>query len=105
VRGELRVKGFENRMLRKIFGPKRDAFIGGWTLLHNGALHNLYSSNIIRIIKLEGMRWAGRIACTNEERSTSSVLVIISERKKLLGRPYQRRDNNMNMNFRRIVLG
>jgi hypothetical protein len=87
VREELREKGFENRVLKKIFLPKRDALIGGWNFLHNGELHNLYSSDIIIIIKLRRMRWAWRIACTSEERSTRSVLVIISGRKNPLRRP------------------
>jgi hypothetical protein len=52
---------FENRVLRRIFGPKRDEVTGGWRKLHNEELHILYSSpNIIRQIKSRGMRWAGR---------------------------------------------
>jgi hypothetical protein len=54
---------FENRVLRRIFGPKRDGVTGGWRKLHNEELHNLYSSpSIIRIIKLRRMRWAGHVA-------------------------------------------
>jgi hypothetical protein len=54
---------FENRVLRGIFGPKRDEVIGGWRKLHNEELHNLYCSpSIIRIIKSRRMRWAGHIA-------------------------------------------
>jgi hypothetical protein len=53
---------FENRVLRRIFGPKRDGVIGGWRKLHNEELHNLYSSpRITRIIKLR-MRWAAHVA-------------------------------------------
>jgi hypothetical protein len=51
---------FENRVLRGIFGPKRDEVTGGWRKLHNEELHNLYSSSIIRITKLRRMRWAGQ---------------------------------------------
>jgi hypothetical protein len=51
---------FENSVLRRIFGPKRDEVMGGWTKLHNEELHNLYSSrSIIRIIKPRRMMWAG----------------------------------------------
>jgi hypothetical protein len=52
---------FENRVLRRIFGPMRDEMVGGWRKLHNEELHNLYSSpNIIRMIKLRRMRLAGQ---------------------------------------------
>jgi hypothetical protein len=54
---------FENRVLRKIFGPKRDEMIEGWRKLHNEELYNLYCPpSIIRIIKLRRMRWAGHVA-------------------------------------------
>jgi hypothetical protein len=54
---------FENRVLRRIFGPKRDEVTGGWRKLHNEQLHDLYSSsNIIRMIKSRMMRWAGHVA-------------------------------------------
>jgi hypothetical protein len=53
---------FENRVLRRIFGPKRDVVIGGWRKLHNEELHNLYfSPNIIRMMKSMRMRWAGHV--------------------------------------------
>jgi hypothetical protein len=54
---------FENRVLRRIFGPKRDEVTGGWRKLHNEELHNLYSSpSIIRMIKSRRMRWTGHVA-------------------------------------------
>jgi hypothetical protein len=57
------IKVFENRVLRRIFGPKRDEVTGGWRKLHNEELHNLYSSpSIIRTIKSRRMRWAGHVA-------------------------------------------
>jgi hypothetical protein len=53
----------ENRVLKRLFGPKRDEMIGGWRKLHNEELHNLYSSsNIIRMIKSKRMKWAGHVA-------------------------------------------
>jgi hypothetical protein len=59
VREEHKRRMFENRMLRRIFGPKRDGVTGGWRKLHNEELHNLYSSpSRIRIIKSRRMRWA-----------------------------------------------
>jgi hypothetical protein len=58
-----KLRVFENRVLRRIFGPKRDGVMGRWRKLHNEELHNLYSSpSIIRIIKSRRMRWAGHVA-------------------------------------------
>jgi hypothetical protein len=63
LREEHRLRVFENRMLRRIFGPKRDEVMGEWRKLHNKELHDLYSSpSIIRIIKSRRMRWAGHVA-------------------------------------------
>jgi hypothetical protein len=62
-REEHRLRLFENRVLWRIFGPKRDEVTGDWKKLHNEELHNLYSSpNIIRMIKSRRMRWAGHVA-------------------------------------------
>jgi hypothetical protein len=67
VREEHKLRVFQNRVLMRIFGPKRDRVTGGWRKLHNGALHNLYSfSSIIRIIKSRRMRWAGHVARMGE---------------------------------------
>jgi hypothetical protein len=61
---------FENRMLRRIFGPKMVGVMGGWRKLHNEVRHNLYSSpSIIRIIKSMMMRWAGHVARMGEKRN------------------------------------
>jgi hypothetical protein len=63
VREEHKLRVFENRVLRRMFGPKRDGVMGGWRKLHNEELHNLYSlPSIIRIIKSRRMRWAGYMA-------------------------------------------
>jgi hypothetical protein len=63
LREEHSLRLFENRVLRRIFGPKRDKVMGDWRKLHNEELHNLYSSaNIIRMIKSRMMRWAGHVA-------------------------------------------
>jgi hypothetical protein len=63
-------RAFENRVLRRIFGPKRDGVIGGWRKLHNKELHDLYSSpSIIRIIKSRKIRWAGHVARMGRRRT------------------------------------
>jgi hypothetical protein len=70
VREEHKLKVFENRVLRRIFGPKKDGVTGGWMKLHNVELHNLYSSpSIIRLIKSRRMRWAGPVACMGKMRT------------------------------------
>jgi hypothetical protein len=72
----MRPREYENRVLRRIFGPKRDKIIGGWKKLHNEELHNLYSSpNIIRMIKSRGMRWTGHMARMGEKWNAYRVLV------------------------------
>jgi hypothetical protein len=73
---------FENRVLRRIFGPKRDEVTGEWRKVHNEELHDLYSSpSIIRIIKARRMRWTGHVAQMGEKRNAY----------KLLGKPEGRR--------------
>jgi hypothetical protein len=67
---------FENRVLRRIFGPKRDEVTGEWRRLHNEELCDLYSSpNITRVIKSRRMRWAGHVARMGEERGSYRILV------------------------------
>jgi hypothetical protein len=82
---------FENRVLREIFGPKGDEVTGEWRKLHNGQLHNLYSSpGIIRRIKSRRMRWAGHVARMGEGRNVYRVLVGKPEGKRPLERPKHR---------------
>jgi hypothetical protein len=65
---------FENRVLRRIFGPKRDKVTGGRRKLHNKKLHNLYSpSNIIRMVKSKRMRWTWRVARIGEEECIQDI--------------------------------
>jgi hypothetical protein len=70
------LKVFENRALRRIFGPKREEVAGGWRRLHSEELHNLYTSpHIVRVIKSRIMRWAGHVARTGEMRNAYNTLV------------------------------
>jgi hypothetical protein len=67
---------FENRVLRKIFGPKRDEKIGGWRKLQNEELQNLYCSpSIIRMIKSRRMRWVVHVTCVGEKRNACRILM------------------------------
>jgi hypothetical protein len=67
---------FENRVLRRIFGPKRDEVTGRWRKLHNEELHNLYSSpSIIRMIKSRRIRWPGHVARMGEKNNAYKILV------------------------------
>jgi hypothetical protein len=87
---EQRLRVFENNVLRKIFGPKREED-GLWIKLHNDELHGLCSSpNTVRVIKSWRMRWAGHMACMEEGRGIYRVLVGRPEGKRPLGRPKQR---------------
>jgi hypothetical protein len=73
---EPRLRVFQNRALRSIFWPKRDEVTGEWRKLHNGELRDLYSSpNIVRVIKLRRMGWAGHVARMGEEIGVCRVLV------------------------------
>jgi hypothetical protein len=88
LREEHKLRVFENRVLRRIFGPKRDEVTGERRKLHNEELHDLYSSpSIIRIIKSRRMRWAGHVARRGEKRNAYRLLVGKPERKRPLGRP------------------
>jgi hypothetical protein len=80
---EHRLRVSENRVLRRIFGPKRDEVTGEWRKMHNEELHILYSSpNIIRQIKSRRMRWAGHVVSMGEERNVYRVLNGKARRKE-----------------------
>jgi hypothetical protein len=96
VREEHKRSVFENRVLRRIFGPKRD---GVWRKLHKEELHNLYSPSIIRIIKSRWMRWAGNLARMGEKRNVYRLLVGKPEGKRLLGSPRCRWMDNIKMDL------
>ena len=94
-----RLRLFENRVLRIIFGPKRDEVTGEWRKLHNEELNDLYSPRIIRVIKSRRMRWAEHVARMEERRSVNKVLVMKREGKRPLGRPRRRWKDNMKMDI------
>jgi len=91
LREERKLRVFENKVLRRIFGPRRDEVTEEWMRLHNEELNVLYSSpSIVRVIKSRRMRWAGHVARMGEERGVCRVLVGKSEGKRPLGKSRRR---------------
>jgi hypothetical protein len=91
---------FENNVLRRIFGPRRDEVMWEWRRLHNEELNDLYSSpTIVQVIKSRRMRWVGHVACMGEERGVYRVLVGKPEGKRPLGRPGYRWADNIRMDL------
>ena len=94
---------FENRVVRRIFGPKRDGVTEEWRKLHNVELNDLYCSpNIVRVIKCRRMRWAGHVARVEEGRVVHKVLVGKLEGKRPLGRPRRRWKDNIKMDLEEV---
>jgi hypothetical protein len=105
-REEQRLRVFENRVLRKTFGPKKDEATGEWRRLHNEELNDLYSSpNIIRVINSRRMRRAGHVARMGEERSAYRILIGRPEGRRPLGRPRRRREDNIKIDLQEVGCG
>jgi hypothetical protein len=97
-----RLRVFENRVLRRKFGPKREED-GSWRKVRNDELQSVYSSpNIVRVIKSRRMRWAGHVARIGEGRSVYRVLVGRTEGKRQLGRPRLRWEDDIKMDLRKM---
>jgi hypothetical protein len=106
LREEHGLRVFENMVLRRIFGPKRDEVKGGWRKLHNEELHGLYSSpSISRVIKVRRMRWVGHVVRMGEVRGAYNILVGRPEGRRPLGRPRHRWDDNIKMDLGEIGFG
>ena len=103
LREERRLRVFENRVLRRVFGIKRDVLTGEWRGLHNEELNDLYSlPKIARVVKSRRMRWAGHVARMGEDRGAHRVLVGKSEGKRPLGRPRRRWEDNNKMDLQEV---
>ena len=97
---------FENMVLRKIFGPRREDVTGEWRRLPNEELSDLYSSpNIVRVIKSRRMRWAGHVARMGEEKGVFRVLVGKPKGKRPQGRPRRRWVDNIRMDLQEVDVG
>ena len=106
LREKHRLRVFENRVLRRIFGTMRDGVTGQLRKLHNEELNDLYSSpNIVWMIKSRRMRWAGHVARIAEGRDVHKVLVGKPDGKRPLGRPRRRWEDNIKMELEEVVTG
>jgi hypothetical protein len=106
LKEERRLRVFENRVLRRMFGTKRDEVTGEWRKLHNEKLNGLHSlPNIVRVIKLRRMRWAGHVARKGEGRVVYRVLVWKPEGKDPLRRPRRRWEDNIRMDLQEVGCG
>jgi hypothetical protein len=105
LREEHRLRVFENRVLRGIFGPKRDEVTGEWRRLNNEELNDLYSSpNMIRVTKSRRLRWAGHVARMSRGEEHTGFWWG-GEGKRPLGRPKRRWDDNIKMGFEELRWG
>ena len=103
---------FENRVLRRIFGPKRDEVTGEWRKPHHEKLNDLYPSpNTVWVIKSRRMRWVGHVVCLGERRGIYiyiyiyMILVGKPEGKRPLGRPRHRWEDNIKMDLKEVGCG
>jgi hypothetical protein len=99
LREECRLRVFENRVLRRIFGSKRDEVTGEWRRLHNEELYDPYSSNIIRLMKSRTLKWAGYVARMGRRRGAYGALVGKPEGRRPLGRPRLRWEDNIKLDL------
>jgi len=100
---ERRLRVLDKMTLRRIFGPSRDEVTGEWRTLHNEELTDLYSSpNIIRVTKSGRMRQAGQVACMGQRRRAYRILMGKPERKRPLGRPRLRWEDNIKIDLQGV---
>jgi hypothetical protein len=106
LREERRLRVFESRVLRRIFGHKRDEIEWKWRKLYNEELNDLYCSpNIVCVIKSRRMRWVGHVARVGERRGAYRVLVEKPEGKRPSGRTRQRWEDNIKMDIQEVGCG
>ena len=97
---------FENRVLSRIFGPKRDGVTGEWRKLHAEEFNDLYCSpNIVRVIKSSRTRWAGHVARMGDRRGLYRVLVGEPDGRRPLRRPKRRWEDNIKMGLKEVGCG
>jgi hypothetical protein len=100
LRKERKLRVFENRVFRRVFGPKRVEVTGEWRKLHNEELNDLYTlPNIVRVVKSRRLRWAGHVARMGKDKGVHRVLMGKPELKRPLGRPRRRWEDNIKMDL------
>jgi hypothetical protein len=103
LREERKLRVFENRVLRRVFGPKRDEVTGEWRKLHNEEINYLYSlPNIMRVVKSRRMRWTGHLARMGEGRGMHRFLMGKPEGKRPLERPRHSWEDNIKMDLQEV---
>jgi hypothetical protein len=101
-----RLRVFESRVLRRIFGPKRDEATGEWRRPDNEELNDLYTSpNVIRVIKSKGLRWAGHVARMGGKERCGQGFGGRAERRRPLGRPRRKWEDNIKMDLQEVGWG
>jgi hypothetical protein len=100
LREERRLRVFENMVLRRLFGPRRDEVTGEWRKLHNEDLNDL--PNIVRVVTSRKVRWAGHVARMGEDRAVHRFLVGKPEGKRPLARPRRRWEDNIKMDVKQV---
>jgi hypothetical protein len=106
LREERKLRVFENMVLRRIFGRRRDEVTGDWRRLHNEELNDSYcSTNIVRVIKSGRLRWAAHVERMGEERVLYRVLVGKPEGKRPMERPRRRWVDNIRMDLQEVGCG
>jgi len=94
---------FENRVLRRVFGPKRDEVTGEWRKLHNKELSDLFSlPNIVRVVKSRRIKWAGHVVCMVKGRGVYRFMVGKPEGKRPLGRPIRRWEDKIKVDLQEV---
>jgi len=106
LKEDCRLRVYKNRVVRRMFGPKRDEVTGEWRNLHNEELNDLYCSpDIVWVIKSRRMRWVGQVALMEERKGVYRVLVGKPEGKKSLGSPRHRWEDNIKMDLQEVECG
>jgi hypothetical protein len=105
LRKECRLKVFENTVLRRIFEPNREEVTREWRRLHNEELYDLYSLNVIQVIKSRRMRWTGHVARVGERIRAYRILAGRPEGRRPLGRPTRRWEDNIETDLQEVGWG